>query len=71
MVVSHAPDFDADRLVYLAVRVKDAAGKLVYASGDRDPNGDLRDQHSRYVHNGELPLDEQLFSLQSRFLLRS
>ncbi len=62
--------FDAERLVFLQVTVTDADGKVVYVSGDRDPNGDVRDLHSLYVHNGELPLDRDLFSLQSRFLTR-
>lgn len=62
--------FDAERLVFLHVEVKDANGKVVLKSGDRDPNGDIRDLHSLYVHNGELPLDKQLFSLQSKFLTR-
>jgi hypothetical protein len=62
--------FDAERLIFLQVEVRDADGKLVYVSGDRDPNGDVRDSHSLYVHNGELPLDEDLFSLQSRFVVR-
>ncbi len=60
--------FDAERLVWLYVRVKDADGKIIHQSGDLDPNGDVRDLHSAYVHNHELPLDEQLFSLQSKFL---
>jgi hypothetical protein len=62
--------FDAERLIFLRVEVTDADGNRVYISGDRDPNGDVRDSHSLYVHNGELPLDEDLFSLQSRFLVR-
>lgn len=62
--------FDAERLVFLQVRVTDANGQQVFVSGDRDPNGDVRDLHSLYVHNNKLPLDEQLFSLQSRFLTR-
>ena len=36
-----------------------------------DPNGDVRDLHSSYVHNGQLPLDPYLFSLQSRFITRN
>jgi hypothetical protein len=39
-------------------------------SGDRDPNGDVRDSHSIFVHNGDLPVDRDLFSLQSKFLVR-
>lgn len=60
--------FDAERVIFLQVRVTDANGQQVFVSGDRDPNGDVRDLHSLYVHNGELPQDKQLFSLQSRFL---
>lgn len=60
--------FDAERISYLQVFVTDAQGKCVFKSGDLDPNGDVRDLHSTYVHNGELPLDPYLFSLQSRFL---
>lgn len=63
--------FDAERLVFLRVTVWDRNGQLVFVSGDLDPNGDVRDSHSFYVHNGELPLDRQLFSLQTRFLTRN
>ncbi|MDA1050288.1 MAG: multiheme c-type cytochrome [Planctomycetota bacterium] len=63
--------FDAERLVFLRVTVWDRNGQLVFVSGDLDPNGDVRDSHSLYVHNGELPLDRQLFSLQTRFLTRN
>ncbi len=62
--------FDAERVVWLHVTVTDAAGRVVFESGDLDPNGDVRDSHSVYVHNGELPADDHLFSLQSRFLVR-
>ncbi|MDX1735162.1 MAG: hypothetical protein R3228_12385, partial [Halioglobus sp.] len=63
--------FDAERLVFLRVTLTDRNGEVLFQSGDLDPNGDLRDLHSLYVHNGELPLDEQLFSLQSKFLTRN
>ena len=62
--------FDAERLVFLQVTVTDADGKTVFQSGDRDPNGDVRDLHSLYVHNGEMKRDKYLFSLQSKFLVR-
>jgi len=62
--------FDAERLIFLQVEVRNSDGELVYVSGDRDPNGDVRDSHSLYVHDGKLPLDEDLFSLQSRFVVR-
>ncbi len=63
--------FDGERLVWLFVQFHDAEGQLVHQSGDLDPNGDLRDLHSLYVHNHELPLDKQLFSLQSKFVTRN
>lgn len=62
--------FDAERVVWLHVTVTDATGRVVFESGDLDPNGDVRDSHSVYVHDGALPADEHLFSLQSRFLVR-
>jgi len=62
--------FDAERLIFLEVDVTDMNGRRVYVSGDRDPNGDVRDAHSLYVHNGDLPLDKDLFSLQSKFVVR-
>jgi hypothetical protein len=63
--------FDAERLVFLRVLVWDQAGNLVFQSGDLDPNGDVRDSHSIYVHNGKLPPDRQLLSLQTRFITRN
>ncbi|MCZ6570186.1 MAG: hypothetical protein O7B23_08515, partial [Deltaproteobacteria bacterium] len=63
--------FDAERLVWLFIQVVDAGGTVIKQSGDLDPNGDLRDLHSNYVHNHELPLDKELFSLQSRFVTRN
>ena len=50
--------------------VTDGQGNVVFESGDLDPNGDVRDSHSLYVHDGALPRDEFLFSLQSTFLVR-
>jgi len=61
--------FDAERLVFLQVTVTDKEERVVFQSGDLDPNGDVRDAHSIYVHNGELPVDKYLFSLQSKFLV--
>ena len=63
--------FTGERLVWLYVVVEDKDGKVLFESGDLDPNGDVRDLHSRYVHNGELPLDDQLFNLQSKFITRN
>ena len=58
--------FDAERLMFLEITVTDADGNVVFVSGDRDPNGDVRDTHSLYVHNHELPEDPYLFNLQSK-----
>jgi hypothetical protein len=60
--------FTGERIVWLHAVVKDADGKTVFESGDLDPNGDLRDPHSLYVHDGRLPPDSQLFNLQSKFI---
>jgi hypothetical protein len=62
--------FDAERLVWVRVTVEDRDGQVIFRSGDLDPNGDVRDSHSLYVHNGELPRDEYLLSLQSKFITR-
>jgi len=43
--------FDAERLMFLQVTVRDSKGRIVYRSGDRDPNGDVRDLHSSFVHH--------------------
>ncbi len=58
--------FDIKRTVFLQVTVSDSAGRVVYRSGDRDPNGDLRDRDSLYVLAGRLPYDHDLFNLQSK-----
>ena len=63
--------FTGERLVWIRITVTDAAGKVIFQSGDTDANGDVRDNESAFVHAGELPLDTQLFNLQSRFLVQS
>ena len=63
--------FDAERVVFLRTIVWNGNGQPVFMSGDLDPNGDVRDNHSIYVHNGKMPRDRQLFSLQSRFITRN
>jgi hypothetical protein len=60
--------FTGERLVWLRVTVTDRDRKVIFKSGHLDPNGDLQDAESAYVHNGELPLDTQLFNLQSKFV---
>ncbi|MBT5027057.1 MAG: hypothetical protein HOH38_04800 [Nitrospinaceae bacterium] len=61
--------FAAERLVFIQVTVTDSTGKAIFKSGDLDPNGDVRDHESTYVHNGEVPLDDQLFDLRGRILV--
>jgi hypothetical protein len=61
--------FDVERPVWLHVAVKNSTGKIVHESGDLDPNGDVRDLQSQYVHNGQLPLDDELLSLQGHFIV--
>ncbi len=63
--------FIAERVVWLHAVVRDARGTVLWQSGDLDPNGDVRDGHSRYVRAGVLPVDRDLFTLQSRFVLRN
>ena len=61
--------FTGERLVWLHVVVLDSEGKVMFESGDLDPNGDVRDRESSYVHAGQAPLDTQLFDLRSRFVV--
>ncbi len=61
--------FDAERANFMQVVVTDRNGKVMFVSGDRDPNGDYRDEESAYVHDRKMPLDKYLFSLQSKFLV--
>jgi len=63
--------FDGERPMYLQVLVWDRNRRVVFRSGDLDPNGDYRDDHSFYVHNGVVPRDRQLFTLQSKFITRN
>jgi hypothetical protein len=63
--------FTGERLVFLQVTVTDATGKAIFKSGDRDPNGDVRDHYSTFVRSGKLPLDDYLFSLQSHFVVQN
>jgi hypothetical protein len=46
--------FIGERLVWIQVDVyKDGMEEPVFQSGDLDPNGDVRDQHSFFVHGGD------------------
>lgn len=61
--------FDAERANFLQVTVTDRKNRVLFVSGDRDPNGDYRDEESAYVHDRKLPLDKFLFTLQSKFIV--
>ncbi len=63
--------FDAERLVWLEISVTSRNGDMLFESGHLDPNGDLKDSHSSYVHDADFELDSYLFSLQSKFLTRN
>ncbi|MEZ6097000.1 MAG: multiheme c-type cytochrome [Pirellulaceae bacterium] len=43
-------------------------GQRLWESGYLDSDGDLADNHSRDVLNDRVPLDKQLFNLQTKFL---
>lgn len=59
--------FSAERQVWVAINVYDALGRRVFASGDLDSNGDLRDEHSHAVETRHLPHDALLLNLQNKF----
>lgn len=60
--------FTEERQAWVEVTVTDPLGRVVFASGDRDPNSDLRDEHSHYVESGELHHDPFLWNFQSKFI---
>lgn len=62
--------FTAERQIWLEVLLRDAGGKLLYASGDLDKNGDLRDGHSQEVEHGTVSVDYDLANLQAKFVSR-
>lgn len=59
--------FTAERQVWIEIKVYDPQGRCVFASGDLDRNGDLRDSHSQYVEAGEIPYDKYLLNFQNKF----
>lgn len=63
--------FIAERPIWLRVTVYDSDDVDVFVSGDLEANGDLRDSHSQLVLSGDVPLDDQLFGLQSFFIIRN
>ena len=61
--------FVSERQVWLEVSVIDAKNHAIYASGDLDPNTDLRDWQSQAVQDGSIPVDWALTNLEAAFVL--
>jgi hypothetical protein len=61
--------FTAERQGWVSITLTDPHGAVVYASGDLDSNGDLRDGHSHAVETGEIPFDHKLLNFQSKFVV--
>ncbi|MBT5092596.1 MAG: cytochrome C, partial [Halobacteriovoraceae bacterium] len=55
--------------LWLNVVVLDPSGKRIWESGHTDSVGDVLDLHSVDVQQGKAKHDDQLFNLQSRFLV--
>ena len=60
--------FTAERQAWVFIQLRDAKGKVVFASGDLDKNGDLRDDHSHAVLTRKMPYDRHLFNMQNKFI---
>lgn len=60
--------FTAERQAWVAVTVWDEQGNVIFASGNFDENGDLRDEHSRAVLENKVPRDRYLLSFQNKFI---
>lgn len=59
--------FTAERQAWVEVVVTAPSGEVIFASGNLDASGDLRDEHSAYVERGELLRDRHLLNFQSKF----
>jgi len=54
--------------LWLDVALLDPDGKRIWESGYVDSNGDIADFQSFDVQAGKIPLDNQLFSMQAKFI---
>ena len=63
--------FTAERQLWVELTVRDPAGNVVFASGDLDSNGDLRDEHSHDVLVGKIRHDKYLLNFQNKFMALS
>ncbi|NIL96095.1 MAG: hypothetical protein GTO53_02235, partial [Planctomycetales bacterium] len=59
--------FTAERQAWVQITVRDPHGRTIFQSGDLDPNGDLRDEHSYAVEKGKIPFDKYLLNFQNKF----
>lgn len=57
--------------IWLNVAVIDPDGKTIFESGYVDSIGDMADIHSTDVAAGKIEYDDQLFNLQTKFLITS
>lgn len=60
--------FTEERQLWVSVELCDEAGRVVFASGNFDHNGDLRDEHSHDVLGGHAHWDRHLLNFQSKFV---
>lgn len=54
--------------IWMNVVLIDPLGRRIWETGHVDSNGDLADIHSYDVQHKRIPLDRQLFNLQTKFL---
>ena len=60
--------FSEERQLWVSVELCDEFGRSVFATGDFDHNGDLRDEHSHAVLSGHAHWDRPLLNFQSKFV---
>jgi len=63
--------FTAERQLWVEITLRDSHGRVVFASGDLDKNGDLRDEHSHAVLAGKVAHDKYLLNFQNKFIALS
>lgn len=57
--------------IWLNVALQDPDGKTIWESGYVDSEGDMCDIHSEDVQKGRIEHDDQLFNLQTKFLIKN
>jgi len=64
---SYPTGFTAERQFWVQITLYDPAGRVAFASGDLDSNGDLRDAHSHDVETSKIRSDRYLLNFQNKF----